>query len=381
MPETVKLDSIRLTHVRVPLREPFKISNGVVSEKDGILVEVSARGQVGLGEASPMSGSFYSHHTPDSSWDVLTKQIVPRMTEAGELSLSGKWFTAVGLHQDDPFATCGVDGALCDLAARLQGVPLWRLLGGRGDRPIESGLAVGIYPTTGELLQQIEEHLRTGGYKRVKIKVQPGWDIEPLEAVRIRFPDVPLMVDANCAYDVTDIPHICSWDQFKLIMIEQPLPRGDLEGHAELSRLSDTPICLDESAESVASVERAISLKSAKIVNIKLQRLGSMSAAVKVHKLTAAAKIGCWMGTMPELGVGAYAAMHFATLPNIVYPTDVEASDRWFAADVTTPPVTCQKGLLKLPTGPGLGVALNREVMTKYKVREWSSPLECTLRY
>jgi len=164
-----------------------------------------------------------------------------------------------------------------------------------------------------------------------------------------------------------------------VMMFAQPLPREDLEGHAQLAARCRTPVCLDESAETVAAVRTAIELKSASIVNIKLQRVGSLLAARKVHNMTEAAGVGCWMGTMPELGVGAYHAVHFASLPNVIYPTDVEASDRWFVAEVTEPAVEVRKGLLSLPTGAGLGVTLNRKTIEKYKVREWSKPLACQL--
>lgn len=374
--QTIRLDSIKFTHVRIPLCEPFAISNGVVSEKDAVLVEIKANGLTGLGEASPMAGSFYSHHTPDSTWRALTERLVPHMNEARELDLAGEWFAGV---VDDPYATCGIDCALWDLAARRRGVPLWGLLGGRGDRPIESGLAVGLFPTVDELLERINRYLQLDGYRRVKIKIQPGWDVEPLEAIRIRFGRIPLMVDANCSYTREHIDHLASLDRFGMIMIEQPLPRDDLQAHAELSSRCRTPICLDEGAESPTAVAQAIRLRAARIVNIKLQRLGGFGAALRVHELAGEARLGCWMGTMPELAVGAYAAIHFATLDHIAYPTDVEASHRWFVADVTDPPVACHNGLLSVPGGPGLGVRLNAEVVRRYKVRDWSGELTCKL--
>jgi O-succinylbenzoate synthase len=330
----------------------------------------------GLGEASPMAGSFYSAQTPDSSWQILTQRIVPMLNGVEPLDLSGQW--TCGLP-DDPFAVNGIDVALWDLAAKRLSQPLWRLLGGDASRPIESGLAVGIYADTQTLCDRIAHHLQCGGYRRVKIKVQPGWDEQPLSAVRERWPDMPLMVDANCAYRREDIPRIAAWDRFGLMMIEQPLPREDLGGHAGLARLCRTPICLDEGAESIAAVERAIELGSASIINIKLQRLGTIAAALQVHEIAQQAGIGCWMGTMPELAVGGYAAIQFATLPNIHFPTDVEASERWFVADTTSPPIRCRDGLLILPQPPGLGIELDRDVIGRYKVREWSARLACRL--
>jgi o-succinylbenzoate synthase len=374
--ESIRLDQIRLTHVRVPLVEPFVISSGAVAEKDAILVELLGDGLVGVGEASPMSGSFYSHHTPGTSWETLTRRLVPLMNELGTVALDGRWAVSA---LDGPFAVAGIDLAVWDLAAKAAGIPLWSLLGGDAARELPSGLAVGIYETTRQLLDRIDRYVSADGYRRVKIKVQPGWDVRPLEAVRDRFGDIALMVDANGAYRREHIEALAGWDRFDLVMIEQPLPREDLEGHARLAERCRTPICLDESAETVGAVERAIELRAARIVNIKLQRVGTIAAARRIHDLCRTAGVGCWMGTMPELGVGAHAAMHFATLPNIIYPTDVEASERWFIADVTAPPVSCSRGLLKLPVGGGLGVALNAAVVERYRVRQWASPLECSL--
>ena len=203
--------------------------------------------------------------------------------------------------------------------------------------------------------------------------------MKPLHAVRERFGRIPLMVDANGAYRRTDIEYIAAWDRFELMMIEQPLPQEDLEGHALLGRRCRTPVCLDESAASITAVQKAIDLRAAGIINIKLQRIGTIEAARRIHDITEAVGIGCWMGTMPELGIAAHAAIHCATLPNIRYPTDVEASDRWFVADVTVPPVRCRNGLLIPPKGPGLGVMLNEEIVDRYQLRRQTFPLSCRL--
>lgn len=371
----IRLENISLTHVRIPLREPFVISNGSVSEKDAILIELTGEGGVGLGEASPMAGAFYSAQTPDSTRRVLKEQLAAQLARCEHVRLDGKWVE--GFDQD-PFAVNGIDTALWDLMARRREQPLWKMIGGLS-RPIESGLAVGIYADTQTLIARIEEHLQLGGYRRIKIKIQPGWDEMPLKMVRRNWPDMPLMVDANCSYSRDHIAHLANLDRFNLMMIEQPLAREDLEGHAMLARACATPICLDESAETPAMVERAIQMRAASIINIKLQRLGTLSAALRVHKLAADAGVGCWMGTMPELAVGGYAAMHFATLPNMKYPTDVEASDRWFVADVTVPSIICRDGLLTLPQESGLGVRLDRAAVARFKIREWSSKLACTL--
>jgi O-succinylbenzoate synthase len=293
----VRIDEIRLTHVRVPLHEPFVISSGSVAEKDAILIELAGEGLVGVGEASPMAGSFYSHHTPDACWDDLIGNLLPRLRRIPEIT--PRTFLAASESLDDPFARSGIETAMWDLLARAEDRPLWQLLGGAHAATVESGLAVGIYDTVATLVERIGRYLDQDGYRRVKIKVQPGWDVEPLEAVRAAWPDVPLMVDANAAYRREHIDHIASWDRFALMMIEQPLPGGDLEGHAHLASRCGTPICLDESATSASVVREAIDRGAARIINIKLQRVGGFTGALDIHNTAQAAGVGSMWTTRP----------------------------------------------------------------------------------
>ncbi|MBN1488787.1 MAG: o-succinylbenzoate synthase [Phycisphaerae bacterium] len=373
----IGLEAIRLTHVRVPLHEPFVISSGAVADKDAVLVELMTAGGVGLGEASPMAGTFYSGHTPETTWAVLTERIVPLLGGANGMVLSG--LAAAMAECGDPFACCGIETAVWDAVARTRGVSLSAMLGGTpGVRP-DSGLAVGIYDDVETLLARIGQFVEQGGYRRVKIKVQPGWDVEPLRAVRRIWPDLVLTVDANAAYTADHIEHLCAWDEFSLAMIEQPFATKDLATHAELAKRCCTPICLDESATDAATVIDAIERGACGIVNIKLQRVGGFAAALAVHDAARDRGVGCWVGTMPELAVGGWAAAHFATLPNIRYPTDVEASDRWFVADVTTPTIRCEDGCLTIPDGPGLGVTLNADIVRQFAVRSCEVRLGATI--
>jgi len=363
----MKVEHIILTHVRIPLVEPFRISNGEVREKDGIIVRVQAEGVVGTGEASPMSGSFYSDDTPESVWLVLTERLIPAVFAARAGSVAEVNSVLAGLG-GSPFARAGLETAFWDLEARAAGKPLYELLGGQ-NVPIESGLAVGIYPDLGALIAAIEKHLAEG-YTRVKIKIQPGWDIGPLTEIRRRFGDFPLMVDANCAYKQEDIAHLTSLDGFDLMMIEQPLARNDLEGHARLQEQLRTPVCLDESAEDLAAVTRAIRLKSCRIVNIKIQRVGGLVSAKAVHDCCAAAAIPVWAGTMPELGIGGVQTLHLATLRNFRFPTDVESSARWFVDDIVEPPIAVSEGRITIPAGIGNCFALSARAMERYRVVE-----------
>lgn len=363
----MNVERITLTHVRIPLVEPFRISNGEVKEKDGIIVRVYADGQVGTGEASPMSGSFYSDDTPESVWTVLTEYLVPAVFAAKAGSVEEVNHVLAGL-KSSPFARAGLETAFWDLEAQAAGQPLYGLLGGE-KLPLESGLAVGIYPDLRGLIGAIEKHL-VEGYVRVKIKIQPGWDVGPLTEVRRRFGDLPLMVDANCAYTIEDIGHLASLDDFGLMMIEQPLPRNDLEGHARLQNALRTPVCLDESAEDVSTVKQAIRLKSCRIVNIKIQRVGGLANAMAVHDCCATAGIPVWAGTMPELGIGGVQTLHLATLPNFRFPTDVESSARWFVDDIVEPLITVSNGRIAIPAGIGNCFALSARAMERYRVAE-----------
>ena len=363
----MKVDHITLTHVRVPLREPFRISNGSVTANDGIIVRVSADGLVGTGEASPMSGSFYSDDTPESVWGILADRMVPAVLtqQPGNAPEVNRLLGALG---GSPFARAGIETAFWDLDAQRAGKPLFALLGGT-ERPLESGLAVGICDSPAALLDTIDRHMAEG-YRRVKIKIEPGWDTVPLTEVRRRFGSIPLMVDANCAYRREDIARLSALDAFDLMMVEQPLPREDLEGHAMLQAAMRTPVCLDESAEDINRVIRALAMKSCRIVNIKVQRVGGLANAKAVHDLCAASGIPVWAGTMPELGIGAAQTLHCATLPGFVFPTDVESSLRWFADDIIEPLITVRNGIITIPPGSGNCFALSARIVERYRVTE-----------
>jgi O-succinylbenzoate synthase len=202
--------------------------------------------------------------------------------------------------------------------------------------PIPSGAAIGLFPTVDELLQRVERFLREG-YCRIKIKIAPGQDIELVRAVRQRFGPIPLMVDANAAYSPNDDKLFIELDKFRLLMIEQPFAKAALEQHAQLQAQLKTPICLDESVENLAALREIIRLRSARIINIKVQRMGGLWPAKLAHDMARDAGLPCWLGTMPELGIASVQGLHLATLPNFVYPTDVEASERWFVNDIVTP--------------------------------------------
>ncbi len=363
----MKIDRVTLTHVRIPFNEPFRISSGEVSVKDAALVGVSSEGLTGYGEASPMAGTFYSSDTPESVWEQLTNVMVPAILRGKADSIDAV-NAVLDQIEGSPFAKAGVESAFWDLEGQRAGKPLYELLGGK-NRGLESGLAVGIYPDIRSMLAAVSRHMAEG-YKRIKIKIEPGWDLKPLEAVRKEFPEVPVMVDANGAYSNKDLDHVTSLDAFDMMMIEQPFPRNELEWHAELQSRIKTPVCLDEGAEDVATLRRAFAMKACKIVNIKIQRVGGLKKAKEMHDLCAEAGIPVWAGTMPELGVGGAQTLHLASLGNFRFPTDVESSRRWFVDDIIDPFLEVKNGTLQIPRGTGNCYLLKKEALQKYKVAE-----------
>ena len=357
----MRIGSITLTWVRVPLIEAFRISSGSVAEKDAIVVRVESDGFTGWGESSPMAGSFYSADTPESCWselcDVIAPDVLHRDVSTGD-DLPGKHFAGVG-----------IETALWDIEAQRRGVPLHRLLGGTRDC-VEAGLAVGLYEDTSQLLRTTERHL-AAGYKRVKIKIARGSDIELVRAMRKAFgDDLPLMVDANGDYTLEHIDVFRRLDEFNLMMIEQPLAGPMLEEFAELQRQLRTPVCLDESLEDLAAVERAIAFGSFRIANIKIQRVGGFGNALRIYDLCLAHKLGVWIGTMPELGIGQAQGAALSSLPGCTFPTDVEASARWFCDDIIDPWLEVRGGMIAMPTSPGLGRRIDLGKLARYKVHE-----------
>jgi len=353
--------------VRVPLVEPFRISNGAVTEKDAILVEARTKdGVVGWGEASPMSGSFYSVETPDSAWQALTADLIPEVLDAGAFDVTNCFERTRNLS-DNAFAKAGLEGALWDAYANTRQVPLWQLLGAQ-PRSIPSGVAIGIYDQVDELLERVERYV-SQGYKRVKIKIEPGWDVEPVAAILARFSDVPLMVDANGAYSIDDLEVFRELDTYSLMMIEQPFARAAHAESAELQRQLRTPICADESAESMEALESLIAEGAAQIINIKLQRVGGLSEGRLMLERARSAGLECWVGTMPELGVASAQGLHFAALDGFSYPTDIEASSRWYVDDVIEPQIEIDRhGFIQIPEGNGMGYRVSREKVQKYSI-------------
>lgn len=364
----MRIETVMLTHVRIPLVEPFRISSGQVREKDAIITGVYSGRYSGFGESSPMAGSFYSSDTPESCWEELKNVILPAMLKADCESIA-EWNEKLDAIPAGNFAKTGFETALWDLEAMRQGKSLHELLGGGKER-VESGLAVGLYPTIDDTLRAAERYLGEGGYKRLKLKIEPGRDIELVRAARKAFGQMPMFVDANGAYTLHDAHIFEELDQFGLMMYEQPFPGQMLRELAELQARVTTPICLDESLDSVEALEQAAALGSGKIANIKIQRVGGLYHARRMHDAAMQHGIPCWMGTMPELGLGSAQAAALASLDNCVFPTDVESSSRWFTDDIVTPPLEVREGMIELCNWKVDFTKVERYAVTIYKVAQ-----------
>jgi O-succinylbenzoate synthase len=264
----------------------------------------------------------------------------------------------------------GLEAACWDLEARQQNVPLWKAIGGGARQTIPCGVSIGIQDSVDQLLHKIDTEV-SAGYRRIKIKIAPGWDVDVIREVRKRFPEILLMGDANSAYRLSDWPLLAALDEFNLMMIEQPLAHDEIIDHAELQAKLKTPICLDECIRSAHQAEQAIRLQAGRIINIKLGRVGGFAEAKRVHDVAQAHNIPVWCGGMLESGIGRAANIALSTLPNFVLPGDVSASRRYWKQDIINPEVEVSSdGLINVPEGPGIGFAINHEYLDSLTVRQ-----------
>ena len=365
----MKIDFVRLRQIRLPLVHFFETSFGRTTQRDIILVEVSGEGATGWGEVTAGENPFYNEEWTESAWLILRHYAIPRLL-GRDISSACEVAPLTAHIRGHQMARGGLEVAVWDLEARLEGIPLWQKIGGGARREIPCGVSIGIQNTVPELLQKIEHEL-AAGYQRIKMKIKPGWDVDVVRQVRERFPSIKLMADANSAYTLADAPRLKQLDQFYLMMIEQPLAHDEIIDHAELQARLDTPICLDECIRSAHHAEQAIRLRACGIINIKLGRVGGFSEARRVHDVAQAAGIPVWCGGMLEAGIGRAHNIALSTLPNFVLPGDVSASQRYWARDIVQPPVeVTPRGTIEIRDDPGFGYPLDEEYIRRITVRE-----------
>jgi O-succinylbenzoate synthase len=355
----VKLEAVELRRIRLSLVSPFETSFGVQVERDILILKAITSVGEGWGECVAGEEPTYSSEYVDGAQRVLVHHLLPRLMERSSIAAEdvAQLLRPVHGHQ---MAKATIEMALLDAQLRASGESFGHYLGAVR-QAVDSGVSVGIHKSIPELLQTVGGYLDQG-YRRIKLKIKPGWDVEPVRAVRERFGDVPLQVDANTAYSIADAKHLAELDEFDLLLIEQPLPEEQVLAHAELAKLVRTPICLDESITSAQGAADAIQLGACEIINIKPGRVGGYLEARRIHDLCAAHGVPVWMGGMLETGIGRAANVAMAAMPNFTLPGDTSASDRYYHRDITEPFVLTD-GRLNVPTGPGLGVKVDLQFL------------------
>ena len=356
----MKLDAVELLLVRMPLVTPFRSSASTETERRVLLVRVITADAEGWGECVAMEGPYYTSEYVESAQDVMRRHLVPLLLSVN-VDRAERVGSALAPVKGHPMAKAAIEAAVLDAELQAAGVRLADHLGGVRDE-VDAGIAIGITDSVPALLDAVKEAV-DDGYRRVKLKIMPGWDVEPVREVREAFgAELLLQVDANGAYTLADTSALARLDPFDLLLIEQPLGDDDLLGHAELAQHIHTPICLDEAITSERAAATAITLGACATVNIKPGRVGGYLEARRIHDLCATHHVPVWCGGMLETGVGRAANVALATLPNFTLPGDLSASRRYFATDLTEPFVL-HDGRLHVPTGPGIGVAPLPEIL------------------
>lgn len=363
----MKIEGFELRRIALPLVSPFRTSFSTQTERDILLVKAVTDGAEGWAECVSLPQPVYSPEYTEGAVDVLKRYFVPAV--AGVRDANG---VAQALHKfkGHPMAKAALETSLLDAELRIEGRSFARELGSVHDR-VPCGVSVGIMDSIPELLDAVGGYIDEG-YVRIKLKIEPGWDVEAVRAVREKFGDeVLLQVDANTAYTLRDARQLAKLDDFDLLLIEQPLEEEDIVGHADLAKMLKTPICLDESITSAQTAAAAIRLGATSVINIKPGRVGGYLEARRIHDLAAAAGVPVWCGGMLETGLGRAANIALASLPGFTLPGDVSASGRFYATDITEPWVM-EDGHLTVPTGPGLGVTPIPEMLEEFTTSvEW----------
>jgi len=364
---SITLEGFELRVLHLPLVSPFTTSFGTETVREVIVVRALTSDGEGWGEIVTQDAPLYSSEYTQGAWDVASRWLIPALLARGSVApqdVAGILHPFVG-HR---MAKAGLELAVLDAALRADGRSLGQHLGAERDR-IPSGVSVGIQRDPAALVETVRGYLDEG-YVRIKIKIKPGRDVGDTEAVRSAFGGIPLQVDANSAYTLADIETLAELDRFDLLLIEQPLQEDDIVDHATLARHLTTPVCLDESVVSLKAATDALALGAASVINIKAGRVGGYLEAVAIHDLCRDAGIPVWCGGMLETGIGRAANAALAALPGFTLPGDVSASSRFYHRDIVTEPAVLEDGHVRVPTGPGLGVEIDRRALEDFTVEQ-----------
>ncbi|WP_431898790.1 o-succinylbenzoate synthase [Nonomuraea sp. bgisy101] len=364
----MKLIGVEIRTIRMPLVSPFRTSFGTETVREALVLRAVTAEAEGWGECGAGSAPLYSSEYTHASADVLRRYLIPALAGVADLDAHRVAPVLAGF-KGHRMAKAALETAVLDTELRAAGVSFGRALGAVRES-VPCGVSVGITGSIPELLDTVAGYLEAG-YLRIKLKIEPGWDVEPVRAVRERFGDILLQVDANTAYGRGDARHLAGLDPFGLLLLEQPLAEDDLLGHAELAGRISTPICLDESIVSARAAADAIAMGACQVVNIKPGRVGGYLEARRIHDVCAAHGVPVWCGGMLETGLGRAANVALAALPGFTLPGDTSASTRYYRTDLT-PPFVLEDGHLSVPAGPGLGVTPIPEVLDEVTVAtEW----------
>ncbi len=362
----MRVEKITLRHLKMPMKTPFTTSFGTVDEKELLLVEArDESGITGWGETVAFVAPWYTEETLKTTWHMLQDFLIPILLhkEIGHPDEVNSLFAPI---RRNCMAKASIEGAVWDIYAQLTKQSLAQALGGQKQR-IEVGVSVGIQPSTAQLIEVIKSHIAKG-YKRVKIKIKPGYDVEVVRAIRAELPDLPLMVDANSAYTLEDINILQQLDDFRLLMIEQPLATDDIVDHATLQKKLKTPICLDESITSLEDARRAIELGSCGVINIKIGRVGGLTEAKRIHDLCKAKRIPVWCGGMLEAGIGRAHNIALTSLSHFILPGDTAGSSHYWYEDIIDPEVVVKDGYIEVSQSVGIGYAPNMTIIDKLTI-------------
>ena len=368
----MKIEHIELRHVRLPLVAPFRTSFGTAHDRETFLLRVVTEDAEGWSECGAEPDPLYSEEWLGGCEAVLREQLVPRVQALGGGLHAGLVAHALAPVKGNPMAKHVLETAILDAELTALGVSFSRHLGAVRDE-VPAGVSVGIMDSLPELLDAVRGYLAEG-YLRIKLKIEPGWDLDPVRAVREEFGDIALQVDANTAYTLADARHLAGLDDFDLLLIEQPLAEDDLRGHAELARQIRTPVCLDESIRSARDAATAIALGACSVVNVKPARVGGYLEARRIHDVAHANGVPVWCGGMLETGIGRAPNAALAALPGFTLPGDTSASSRYYTQDLTAP-LELRDGHLPVPTGPGIGVQVLPDVLEEVTVSTTTVPL------
>lgn len=362
----MKITEITIRHLQMKLKSPFTTSFGTFTNKNFLLLEAKDEsGTIGWGESVAFDAPWYNEETLKTNWHMLEDYLIPLILnkEINHPDEVNEIFKAI---RKNNMAKSTIEGAIWDIYAQQTNQTLATALGGKKDK-IEVGISIGIQKSIEDLIALIEGYIQEG-YKRMKVKIKPGWDIDVIRTLRERFPDVAIMADANSAYRLEDVELLKQLDAFNLTMIEQPLASDDIIDHAVLQKQITTPICLDESIHSLEDARKAVEIGATKIINIKIGRVGGLTEAKKIHDYCESKGVPVWCGGMLESGVGRAHNVALTTLSNFILPGDTAGSSHYWEKDIIEPEVVAQNGYITVPQTAGIGYKVDVDTVESYTV-------------